>query len=417
MPACPLYLYGFEAITPYRQEPYAAMVIQDGKIVQFGPMDDVTPPADALRVDLAGRYILPGFIDIHVHGGCGEDFADADIDGLARIERFYAARGTTSLLATVYPQPETQFFETLDRLVAACKGDRPTRILEGIHLEGPFMNPAMHGAIRADYMWKPSLDAWRNIYLRANSFIKAMTISPEIPGALDVTRDAAMHGIHLEIGHSEASYEQVSEAIDNGLEGVTHIFNAMRPMHHRKPGVLVGTLLRDELFVEVIADAVHVHPAVLQLLLKIKTHDKIILITDAIRAAGMPDGLYEFSGQPVRVSDGRAYLVDGTLAGGISDTLAGSTLTMDQALRTMVQAAGATLPQAAQMASLNAARVLKMKHCRGILAVGKNADIVVMDKGLHVQMTVKAGRILYCDAGSGIGLQPDEGVQQAGASR
>jgi N-acetylglucosamine-6-phosphate deacetylase len=388
------------------------MVIQDGMIVQFGPHDDVSPPADARRIDLTGRYVMPGFIDIHVHGGCGEDFSTANIEGLARIERFYAARGTTSLLATVYPQPEKPFFETLDRLVAACKGDRPTRILEGIHLEGPFMNPALHGAIREDYMWKPSLQAWRNIYLHANSRIKVMTISPEIPGALEVTRDAAMHGIHLEIGHSDATYEQVSEAIDNGLEGVTHIFNAMRPMHHRKPGVLVGTLLRDELFVEVIADAVHVHPAVLQLLLKIKTHDKIILITDAIRAAGMPDGLYEFSGQPVRVSGGRAYLTDGTTANGLSDTLAGSTLTMDQAVRTMVLEAGAPLTQAAQMASLNAARVLKMKHCRGILAVGKNADIVVMDKALQVQMTVKAGRVLFCDPVSGIGLEPEDPGQQ-----
>ena len=126
----------------------------------------------------------------------------------------------------------------------------------------------------------------------------------------------------------------------------------------------------------------------------------------------MPDGLYEFSGQPVRVSGGRAYLTDGTTANGLSDTLAGSTLTMDQAVRTMVHEAGAPLTQAAQMASLNAARVLKMKHCRGILAVGKNADIVVMDKGLHVQMTVKAGRVLFCDPASNIGLQPDEAVQR-----
>lgn len=413
MPARPLYLYGFGAITPYRLEPHAAMVVEGGKIVQFGPHTDVSAPVDAVHVDLTGRYVLPGFIDTHVHGGCGEDFATADTDGIARIERFYASHGTTSLLATVYPQPEGPFFETLDRLVAACKTDRPTRILEGLHLEGPFMNPKMHGAIRADYMWKASLQAWRNIYVRANSCIKAMTISPEIPGALEVTRDAAMRGIHLEIGHSEASYEQVSEAIDNGLEGVTHIFNAMRPMHHRKPGVLVGTLLRDELFVEVIADAVHVHPAVLQLLLKIKTHDKIILITDAIRAAGMPDGLYEFSGQPVRVSDGRAYLTDGSAENGLSDTLAGSTLTMDQALRTMVQEAGASLPQAAQMASLNAARILKMKYCRGILAVGKNADIVVMDKTLHVQMTIKAGRVLFCDPAAGIPLEADEALRPA----
>jgi len=397
VPSSPLYLSGFEAITPYRQEPFAAMVIQGGKIVQFGPHEDLTPPADAVRVNLAGRYVMPGFIDIHVHGGCGEDFSSADAEGLARIERFYASAGTT-------------FFETLDRLVAACRTDRPGRILEGIHLEGPFMNPAMHGAIPAEYMWRPSLEAWRRIYDRANSSIKVMTISPEIPGAVEVARDAAMHGIHLEIGHSDASYEQVSEAIDNGLEGVTHIFNAMRPMHHRKPGVLVGTLLRDELFVEVIADAVHVHPAVLQLLLKIKTHDKIILVTDAIRAAGMPDGLYEFSGQQVRVSAGQAYLQTKGDSPGQPGTLAGSTLTMERALRTMVQAAGASLPEAAQMASLNAARVLKMKHCRGILAVGKDADVVVMDKNLRVQMTVKAGRVVYCDPASGIGLEPQEAM-------
>ncbi len=413
MPAHPIYLCGFNAITPYRMELDAAMVIRDGMIVQFGPREDVSIPRGAREVDLGGRYVMPGFIDIHVHGGCGEDFSCADTEGLAKVERFYAAHGTTSMLATVYPQPKRPFYETLDRLVAACKADRPTRILEGVHLEGPFMNPEMHGAIRPDYMWAAELESWQEIYDRANSCIKAMTISPEIPGGLAVAREAAMHGIHLAIGHSQASYDQVSEAIDNGLEGVTHIFNAMRPMHHRKPGVLVGTLLRDELFVEVIADAVHVHPAVLQLLLKIKTHDKIILVTDAIRAAGMPDGTFEFSGQTVHVSGGRAYLAEED--GSASDTLAGSTLTMDQAVRTMVREAGAPLTHAAQMASLNAARILRMKHCRGILAVGKDADIVVMDNDLCVQMTVKAGRVLFNDAASGIDLEMDESV--AGAVR
>jgi len=416
VPSIPLYFYGLTAITPYRQEANAAMVVENGKITQFGPHEDVAPPAGALRVNLEGRYMLPGFIDCHVHGGVGHDFCTADTTGIVNIERFYAAHGTTSLLATVYPQPEKPYFETLDRLVAACKADRPSRILEGIHLEGPFMNPVMHGAIRADYMWPPSLDAWRRIYQRANSTIKAMTISPEIPGALAVTRDAAMRGIHLAIGHSEASYEQVSEAIDNGLEGVTHIFNAMRPMHHRKPGVLVGTLLRDELFVEVIADAVHVHPAVLQLLLKIKTHDKIILVTDAICAAGMAEGQYEFSGQPVVVSQGRAYLTDPKTATGRSDTLAGSTLTMDRAVWTMVREAGASLTHAAQMASLNAARILRMKHCRGILAVGKDADIVIMDKDLRVQATIKSGRVLYCDPASGLNLWPVATLQPAEAA-
>lgn len=413
MASIPLYFYGLTAITPYRQEPQAAMVVENGKITQFGAHDDVEPPCGALRVDLEGRYMLPGFIDCHVHGGVGEDFCTADQAGIEKIERFYAAHGTTSLLATVYPQPEKPYFETLDRLVKACWSDRPSRILEGIHLEGPFMNPIMHGAIRADYMWKASLEDWKRIYERGGECIRAMTISPEIPGALEVTRDVAMRSIHLAIGHSEASYEQVSEAIDNGLEGVTHIFNAMRPMHHRKPGVLVGTLLRDELFVELIADAVHVHPAVIQLLLKIKTHDKIILVTDAICAAGMADGQYEFAGQPVVVSEGRAYLTDRQNPSEKSDTLAGSTLTMDKAVWTMVRQAGASLPQAAQMASLNAARILRMKHCRGILAVGKDADIVIMDSDLRVDVTLKAGRVLYCDPASNLNLRPVQDLQPA----
>jgi len=389
-------LFDFDAVTPYRLERDAAMVIEGGKIVQFGPRADIDPPASARRVDLRGRYVLPGFFDIHVHGGRGEDFAETDAEGIAQVEQFYASHGVTSLLATVYPQPRETFLATLGRLIEACRTPRFGRTLEGIHLEGPFLNPKMHGAIRVDYVWPASMEAWREICALAGPYIKVMTISPEIPGALDVMRDAAMHGIHLSIGHSDASYEQIAEAIDNGLEGVTHIFNAMRPMHHRRPGVLVGTLLRDELFVEVIADAVHVHPAVLQLLLKIKTHDKIILVTDAIRAAGMPDGRYEVSDQPVVVSDGRAYLADDSTPEGRSDTLAGSTLTIDRAIRTMVFEAGASLTQAAQMASLNAARVLRLKHRRGILAVGKDADIVVADQDLHVEATLKAGRLLYC---------------------
>jgi len=392
-----LYLFGFDAVTPYRLQRDAAAVISDGKIVQFGPVGDVEPPAEALRVDLSGCYLLPGFIDMHVHGGCGFDFVEADLQSVERIERFYASHGTTSLLATVYPEPEGRFLESLRQLVEVCSRSRPCGLVEGIHLEGPFLNPEMHGAIRREYVWRPSLRAWERILAAAGPYIKAMTISPEVPGSLEVMRDAAMRGIHLSVGHSNASYEMVAEAIDNGLEGVTHMFNAMQPMHHRRPGIVVGTLLRDELFVEVIADAVHVHPAVLELLLKIKTHDKIILITDAIRAAGMPDGRYEFSGQPVVVSHGRAYLVDDA-SGRPFRTLAGSTLTMDKALRTMVREAGATLPQAAQMASLNAARVLKMKHRRGILAVGKDADLVVLDERLSVLATIKAGRVLYASA-------------------
>ena len=399
-----LILYGATAITPFRKEQNCTLALADGKIVQMGQPDDVVPPADAERIDLTGRYVLPGFIDIHVHGGRGHDFADPDASGdtFDEISQFYAARGTTSLLATVYPQPPDPLLACIRRLRDYCESTGPERILEGIHLEGPFLNPEMHGAIRPDYIWPPSVDAFHQLVEVGGPWVRVMTVAPEMPEAMAVLRAASIeetagatggerpsHPLHLSIGHSNARYEQIAEAIDNGLEGVTHIFNAMPSMHHRRPGVLAGTLLRDELFVEVIADAVHLHPAILQLLMKVKGQDKIILISDAIRAAGQPDGVYDFSGQTVQVRDGRAYLDESP------DTLAGSTVTLDRALRTMIEHAGATLEQAAQMASLNAARVLEWKYRRGILAVGKDADLVVLDENLQVQMTIKAGRIVW----------------------
>ncbi len=397
----PLVLLNCIAITPFRREDNCTLVLQDGKIAQMGELADLSPPADAERIDLAGQYVLPGFIDVHVHGGRGYDFADDSPEAFDQISRFHASCGTTSLIATIYPQPPEKLEASIRRLRDYCETAPPGRILEGIHLEGPFLNPKMPGAIRPEYLWPATVESFNRLLEIAGPWARVMTIAPEIPGAMSVLRAAALrkvvgtpgdgmpHPLHMSIGHSNAPYEDIAEAIDNGLEGVTHIFNAMPPMHHRRPGVLAGTLLRDELFVEVIADAVHVHPAVLQLLLKVKGHDKIILVTDAIRAAGQPDGTYDFSGQQVVVREGRAYLANSP------DTLAGSTVTLDRSLRTMVRRAGARIEHAAQMASLNAARILEWKYRRGILAVGKDADLVVLNPDLHVTLTIKAGHRVY----------------------
>lgn len=398
----PLVLLNATAITPYRREANCVLLLSEGRISQMGQATDVPIPANAERIDLAGQYVLPGFIDVHVHGGRGHDFADETTDGFDEISRFHASHGTTSIIAAIYPQPRDRMYACIRRLREYCEAAPAHRILEGIHLEGPFLNPLMHGAIRREHMWPASEEAFVELMAVGGPWIFVMTIAPEIPGAMEVLRAAAlvessrtgvgkaMHRpLHLSIGHSNARYELISEAIDNGVDGVTHIFNAMSGMHHRRPGILTGTLLRDELFVEVIADAVHVHPAMLQLLLKVKKHDKILLVTDAIRAAGQPDGTYDFAGQQVTLRDGRAYLAKSP------DTLAGSTLTMDRALRTMIQYGGASLEQAAQMASLNAARILAWKYRRGILAVGKDADLVVLDADLNVQMTIKAGHIVW----------------------
>lgn len=382
------------AITPYRRENNCTLVLKDQKIAQMGNREDIQFDPQAEELDLTGHYVMPGFIDVHVHGGMGYDFADEDPEAFDEISKFHASHGTTTLIGTLYAQPKEELFASVGRLRDYCENSGPDKIIEGIHLEGPFLNPEMHGAIRPDFMWPADVEDFKQLMDVGGKWVRVMTIAPEMPGAFDVLRSAALRErgnpqrLHLSIGHSNAHYEQIAEAIDCGLEGVTHIFNAMPSLHHRRPGVLGGTLLRDELFVEVIADAVHVHPAMLQLLLKVKKADKILLITDAIRAAGKPDGDFIFSGQPVVVRDGRAYLAKSP------ETLAGSTLTMDSAIKTIVKA-GASLEEAAQMASLNAARILEWKYRRGILAVGKDADLVVLDQNLDVAMTIKSGQIIY----------------------
>lgn len=386
------------AITPYRRQDDCTLVFENGKIAQMGSPDDIVIPKGAAVIDVEGNYVLPGFIDLHNNGGMGHVFVEDDPEAIDRICDFYASRGTTSLLATIYALPYDEYMQAVKRIRTYLEKKGPNKILEGIHSEGPFINPEMHGAIRPENMWQPSIEKFHQILEATGKWLRVMTIAPEVPGAMEIVREASLFtstpgentpSLHICIGHSNADYEVLSEAIDNGLDGVTHIFNVMPQMHHRYPGVLGGSLLRDELFVQVIADSIHTHPAALQLLSKVKSFDKIILVTDAIEAAGKPDGEHNFSGQKVSVRNGRAYLA------GKPDTLAGSTLTMDKALRTMMKYAGATLMQAAQMASLNAARVLEWKYRRGILAVGKDADVVILSPDLHVEKTIKGGYIIF----------------------
>lgn len=398
----PLALINCTAITPYRREEKCTLVLSGGQIEQMGNPDDVCIPSGVPQIDLKGKFVLPGFIDLHVHGGYGYDFCDDDPKAFDEISRFHARYGTTSLIATLYPQPREPFIRKIEQIREYCETAPLHRIIEGIHLEGPFLNKEMHGAIRTDWIWEATLESFQELMDVGGSWIRVMTIAPEIPGAMEILRAAALgkrrtvaqsngriYPLYLSVGHSMSPYEELSEAIDNGLEGVTHIFNAMPSIHHRKPGIVTGTLLRDELFVEVIADTLHLHPAVLRLLLKVKTHDRILLITDAIRAAGQPEGKYVFSGQEVEVRKGRAYMSCNP------ETLVGSTLNMGKAVRTMVKHAGASIEHAAQMASLNAARVLQWKYRRGILAVGKDADLAILDPDLHVTMTIKRGHVVW----------------------
>ena len=372
-------------ITPFRTSPGERILVRGGRIAEIGPHTSVPP--DAERVDCAGAYLVPGFIDLHINGAGGHDFVDNVDEAIDRICGTVVRYGTTGLLMTAYSQPPRQYWRDLDRLARYCDARPPDSIVQGIHLEGPFLSHDMPGCWQQPVFWKPDVADWHRLYDASHGHVRIMTIAPELPGAMAIMRDAATRAVELAMGHSAAPHEIIEVAIDNGLTQVTHIFNAMRPMHHRHPSVVTEALLREELKVHVIADGVHVHPAMLRLLWKIKGTHGIVLVSDAIRACGMPDGAYRLGTQQVELANGRATLPDGTLAGSI--------LTMDQAVRVMVNDVGVPLTDAVRMASLNPARILRLDGRKGILGVGKDADLVLLDPDLQVVLTMVAGRIVY----------------------
>ena len=373
-------------ITPFRIVEPGFIMVSKKKIVNLGKVSDFTGQADVPVYDLSGYTVTPGFVDLLVHGGYGSGFADDDEKAISVISEFFFQHGTTGLLASLFSKKMNLLKKDMVRISDYIESHKDTNVW-GIHMEGPFINPKIKGAHKLEYLWESSVDTWNELNESSRGHIKIMTISPEIPGNIDVIRTAASQGVVPSIGHTLAMYEDIEKAIDNGAAHVTHMFNAMRPFHHREAGIMVAALLKKELKVELIADGIHVHPIVMQLLHKIKGSGGIILVTDAIRASGMPDGEYHFMDQKIIVKQKRAFLENGTLAG--------STLTMEEAVRTMVRDVGVPITDAVRMASLNGAKVLGVEHKKGILAVGKDADLVVMDDDFNVFATIYEGKLKY----------------------
>lgn len=381
-----LALIGGKIVTPFRVVKNGTLVIEDGIISELGRISDVLIPEGCRLIDVSGKTVAPGFVDLLVHGGGGVGFADEEPDSIERASNYFLRHGSTTLLASLFAKPEEELLADLTRVADYIDG-HPDSNVYGIHMEGPFLNPALKGAMNEEYLWKPTVEGWELLWEASRGKIKIMTIAPELPGSIDVMRAAARKGVVLSIGHSMATYDEIELAIDNGAAHVTHIFNAMKPFHHRNPGVILGSLLRNELKIELIADTLHVHPAVMELLLKLKGANGIILITDSIRAGGMHEGEYEFADQKVFMKEQKAYLADGTLAG--------STLTLNKAVKNMIQTANAKETDAFRMASLNGAKVLNIENKKGILAAGKEADIIVLNDDYEVEMTILKGKIAY----------------------
>ncbi|MBC7092531.1 N-acetylglucosamine-6-phosphate deacetylase [Candidatus Bipolaricaulota bacterium] len=373
-----LWLRGGELVTPHGLVG-GDCLIRDGKIAAVGRVD--AEPASAEVLDAGGCYVAPGFIDLHVHGGGGAEFMDATPDAVGTIATFHAAHGTTTLLAGLLPAPA----DTMRRAMIAVSEAAPCGIA-GVYLEGPFVPPSKPGALDGRWFLTPSPDAFRNLVHGHERLVKVVTLAPELPGADELLREVLAVGAVPAIGHTAATYEETMAALRCGAQHFTHLWNAMSGLHHREPGA-VGAALDTDAWVELIVDGVHLHPATVRLMAKAKGFDRICLVTDAIGAAGLPDGDYALAGLPVHVHDGVARLADGTLAG--------STLTMDRAVRNFMEFTGCSLPEAVRCATLNPARLLGIADRKGSLGVGKDADIVVFDAGLTVHYTIRGGEIVY----------------------
>nr|WP_274652213.1 N-acetylglucosamine-6-phosphate deacetylase [Paenibacillus humicola] len=365
-----------------------SVTVKDGKIAEIAEAGSESA-FEGTAIDGGGGWLLPGFIDMHVHGGGGADFMDASREAYETITRFHASKGTTRMLATTVTAPP----EAIEAVLAAAggyrQGEMPYAALEGVHLEGPFISELWPGAQNPAFIAPPRPDwveAWTE---RHPGLIRQLTLAPEKAGATGLIRRLAQQGVVVSCGHTDAKYDEILAAADAGLSQAVHTYNAMRGLHHREPGTLGAVLTDPRLYAELIADGHHVHPAAIRLVVLSKPADKVVLITDAIAAAGLGDGDYRLGGLAVDVRQGVARLREG-------GSLAGSTLTMIDAVRFMLAHSGLPLPAISRMASANPAKQLGLGPITGSIETGKLADLVLADSGLNaVRSTWVAGRNVF----------------------
>ena len=376
-------------ITPFHLVSGKAIIIEKGRIREIANKEELSTATltGAEVIEGKDKFIAPGYIDIHVHGGGGSDVMDGDYEAINQIAIAHSHFGTTSFLPTTMTMSKDKIIRSLRSICEAVKKGTAGAEILGIHMEGPYINPEKKGAQKEEEIKKISIEEFLEFNQASGNLIRLVTIAPEMPGAIGLIKYLYKQGIIASVGHSNATYVQTQAGIQAGLSHVTHTFNAMRGLHHREPGVVGAALTSPELTVEVIADGIHIHPIVLKILTKIKEGEKIVLITDSMRAAGLKEGTYDLGGQEVIVTKGQARLKDGTLAG--------SVLTMDKAVKNMVNKVGIQLSKAIQMASFNPAKSIGVDDKKGSLEPGKDADIVILNKNLEAELTMVAGKIVY----------------------
>jgi N-acetylglucosamine-6-phosphate deacetylase len=376
--------------TPLERVEQALLLVEGDLIVEAGSLAARPIPGGIRVVDFGDAILAPGFVDIHIHGGAGHDLMEADAAAFSAVEQLLCKHGVTSYFPTTVTAPLDRTLSALDRLANAIesasgdddpRGERARPL--GIHLEGPFLSHVRRGVHPPENLLLPSMPTFDRLWQAARGHIRVMTIAPELEGAREVIAEATRRGVSVSLGHSDADLNSTREAVAAGARHSTHTFNAMRPLNHRDPGIIGEVLTDSRLSADIIADGIHLDPAIVELFLKAKGPELAVLITDAISATGMPDGRYRLGTFEVEVKNGHCLL------GG---KLAGSVLTMDRAVRNVMEFAHWDLQQTLRLATLNPARVTGLAN-RGKLEAGAEADFVVLSPDGEVRSTIVGGEL------------------------
>ena len=382
-------IYASRILTPQEELRDCVIVVEAGRITGIGHRDEVHIPPGAKDYVASGMTVVPGFVDVHIHGAGGHDVMEAEAAALDKITATVARFGTTSIVATTVTAPIEATCHSLEGIAAYIRAHESTADnarfgadILGIHLEGPFINPERRGVHPTASILAPSVESFEKFRAAAGNLIKLITIAPEMPDALKLIAAAVADGVVVGLGHTDADYAQARAAIQAGARHAVHVYNAMRPFTHRDPGVISAVLTDADVTAEIIADGVHVAGPAIQVLLGTKGFDTVLLVSDGTAATGMRDGTFKLGGFEVQVRDGVVRNSEGKLAG--------STLTIDRAIRYLVDL-GVPAVDAIRMATILPARRLGLAGKKGIIAVGADADLVVLTPDLHVAGVMTRG--------------------------
>lgn len=382
---------GGTILTPFKTIENSYIIIEDGKIRDI--CSGNLPEADEV-IHAEGYYVSPGFIDMHTHGGGGFDFMDGTAEAIIGASMLHMQYGTTSIVPTTLTSTDEELFTVFECFKEAKEQMKNGPDLLGLHLEGPYFSPAQAGAQDPRFIRNPDREHWLNILSKSNDIIR-ISAAPELPGALELGAELANRGIVASIGHSDAEYEQVVQAVNSGYSHVTHLYSGMSTIRrikaYRHLGVIESSYLLDELNVEIIADGKHLPSELLKLILKCKPMDKISLVTDSSRGAGMRDGQHVLIGSLKNGQD--SIIVNGVAMMPDFSCFASSVCTSDRCVRTMYKLAGASVLDSVRMMSYNPAKVLNIDSHKGSIARGMDADICIFDNDINIKAVMVGGNV------------------------